>query len=76
MTTEAQVDGLGIFASFGFTLDAIGDDQLLLMHEGKRVASFIQTGATEAKLQEECALHLAKSHGWNGCLWSRKKEAN
>ena len=66
MTTQAQVQGLGPFAQRGFTLEPLGDDELLLLHEGEKVASFIQTGATEDSLQAECAKHLTMKHGWEG----------
>lgn len=71
MTTQAQIQGLGQFASWGFTLEHPDDHILLLLHESELVARFSQTGATKESLQAECALHLAKCHGWNGCLWSR-----
>lgn len=64
MNTEAQVQGLGVFAQRGFTLEHDGDDELLLMHEGEQVASFFQTGATPESLQEECAKHLVMKHAW------------
>ena len=64
MPTEAQVQGLGPFAQWGFTLEQLDDDELLLMHEGELVDSFIQTGTTEARLQQECAKHLVIKHGW------------
>ena len=69
MTTEAQVQGLGQFGQRGFTLEHDGAMTLFLLHEGKLVARFSQIGATEESLQEACALHLAKYHGWDGCLW-------
>ena len=73
MVTEAQIQGLGTFAHRGFTLEHDGAMAVFLLHEGKQVARFIQTGATPESLQEECALHLAKCHGWTGCLWSRNE---
>ena len=69
MTTQAQVQGLGAFSQRGFTLENIGDDKLLLIHEGELVGSFVQTGVTEESLQNECAKHLTIKHGWDGCLW-------
>jgi len=75
MTTQAQVQGLGEFARFGFTLEPHGDDIVLLLHENKVVAQFSQTGATEQSLQAECARHLVEKHGWDGRPRSRK-EAN
>jgi len=71
MTTQAQVQGLGEFARWGFTIEHDGAMALFLLHEGKRIARFIQTGATEDSLQAECAAHLVKYHGWDGALWSR-----
>ena len=73
MTTEAQIRGLGQFGRRGFTLYHPDDHVLFLMHEGERIAVFSQTGATEDSLQEECAHHLVLKHGWDGCLWQRKK---
>ena len=72
MVTKVQVQGLGEFARYGFTLEHPDDHVLYLMHQGERVAVFSQTGATEESLQVECARHLAMKHGWDGCLWSRK----
>jgi len=72
MTTKAQVQGLGDFAYRGFTLEHPDDHVLELLHEGERVATFSQTGATEGSLQYECAAHLVLKHGWGGCLWNRK----
>lgn len=66
MVTQAQVQGLGEFAHRGFTLEHPDDDEVVLMHEGERVASFIQTGVTEASLQNECAKHLVMKHGSYG----------
>ena len=74
MTTQTQVQGLGLFASWGFTLDHPDDHILELLHEGELVARFSQEGATQASIQEECAKHLAIKHGWGGALW--EKEAN
>ena len=73
MPTQAQTQGLGEFVRWEFTLEHIGDDELLLLHQGELATRFSQTGATEQGLQAECALHLAKCHGWDGCLWSRKE---
>ena len=75
MATAAQIQGLGQFARWGFTLERLDDHILVLMHEGELVARFSQTGATKESLQEECAKHLVMKHGWDGCLWARK-EAN
>ncbi|GAI64325.1 unnamed protein product [marine sediment metagenome] len=72
MTTQVQVQGLGQFASWDFTLEHVGDDELVLLHEGELVGRFSQTGASEKSLQKECALHLVKRHGWDGTLWSKK----
>ena len=72
MTTQAQVQGLGEFARWGFTLEHDGAVVVSLLHEGHLVGRFSQTGATEKTLQAECANHLAIKHGWDGCLWKRK----
>ena len=69
MTTQAQVQGLGEFACREFTLEHDGAMAVFLLHEGERIARFIQTGATEESLQEECAKHLVMKHGWDGSLW-------
>lgn len=58
MTTEAQVQGLGQFARWGFTLAHPDDHILELFHEGELIARFSQIGATEEGLQAECARHL------------------
>ncbi len=62
MPTKAQVQGLGEFAQRGFTLEYPDDDRVILMHQGEQVAVFIQTGATEDSLQNECAKHLLMEH--------------
>lgn len=71
MTTQAQVQGLGEFARFGFTLEYPNDHTVELWHEGELLALFSQSGATEESLQAECAKHLLLRHHWNGCIWSR-----
>ncbi|MBA7602292.1 hypothetical protein ES703_09380 [subsurface metagenome] len=68
MTTKAQVQGLGEFAQWGFTLEHPGDHVLFLMHDGRRIATFSQLGATPESIQKECARHLTLYHHWNGCL--------
>lgn len=68
MTTQAQVQGLGEYARFGFTLEHCDDHVVELRHEGEFVARFSQLGATEESLQAECARHLANKHGRDGCL--------
>ena len=73
MVTEAQVQGLGEFARWGFTLEHPDDHVLVLTHEKEMVARFSQTGATPESLQEECAKHLVMKHGWDGCLWQSAK---
>lgn len=73
MTTQAQVQGLGTFVNFGFTLEHPDDHVLELLHKGELVAHFSQLGATESSLQYECARHLVMKHGWDGCLWPRGK---
>ena len=75
MTTKVQIEGLGQFSRWGFTLQHPDDHLLLLMHEGELVARFSQTGATEESLQEECARHLALHHRWNGCIWNKTNES-
>ena len=68
MMTEAQAGGLGQFVYWGFTLEHDGAMALFLLHEGEFVARFMQTGATEQSLKEECAKHLVMKHHWDGCL--------
>jgi len=74
MTTQAQIQGLGEFANFGFTLEPDGAIAVFLLHEGELIGRFYQTGATEESLQAECARHLALRHHWNGCIWSREND--
>ncbi len=69
MTTQVQIEGLGQFSRWFFTLEHPDDHVLVLMHEKEMVARFSQTGATQGSLQEECARHLVEKHGWDGCLW-------
>lgn len=73
MTTQVQVQGLGPFDQWGFTLEHDGTMALFLLHEGERIVRFSQTGATEESLQAECSKHLVMKHDWDGCL---RKEAN
>ena len=63
MITQVQIQGLGQFGRWGFTLEHPDDHILLLLHDGELVGRFSQTGATEESIQRECALHLAKCHG-------------
>jgi len=72
MTTQAQIQGLGQFGNFGFTLEHPDDHILLLLHEGELVARFSQLGATPESLQAECSRHLVIKHGWSGSLWNRE----
>jgi len=74
MTTQAQVQGLGTFVNFGFTLEHDGAMTVFLLHENEIIGRFSQTGATEESIQAECANHLVMKHGWDGCLWKEKKE--
>lgn len=70
MTTQAQIQGLGEFTRWGFTLEHDGAMALFLLHEGELVGRFSQTGATEKSIQMQCALHLAKCHGpITRCRW-------
>jgi len=72
MTTQAQIQGLGQYVNWGFTLYHPDDHVVALLHEGRSIAIFSQTGVTEKCLQAECTQHLVMKHGWDGCLWSRK----
>jgi len=72
MVTEAQIQVLGSFARWGFTLEQPDDHVVVLLHEGKLVARFSQTGATPESLQAECSKHLVIKHGWAGCLWQKE----
>ena len=72
MVTEAQSGGVGMFARQGFTLEHLGCEVVLLLHEGEFVARFSQIGATEESLQAECSKHLAVKHGWDGALSQSK----
>lgn len=62
---------LGVFAQRGFILEHPDDHVVVLIHHGKEVAWFSQTGATPESLQEECTKHLVIEHGWDGCLWEK-----
>lgn len=75
MSTEVQSRGLGIFADLGFSLEQEGAVTVCLLHEGRFVARFSQTGATEDSLQGCCLDHLIIKHGWDGTL-IKKKEVN
>lgn len=72
MAVEAQNQGLGSFARWGFTLEHPDDHVVVLLHEGELLARFSQTGATEESLQAECSKHLVIKHGWDGCLWQKE----
>ena len=72
MTTVAQVQGLGEFARWGFTLGHPDDHTVVLLHEGRSIAIFSQTGTTEESIENECSRHLVMKHGWDGCLWPEK----
>ncbi len=76
MVTQAQTQGLGVFANFKFTLYCPDDHTVALLHEGRSIAIFRLTGATEESIQEKCCRHLALKHGWEGCLWSRKEKTH
>ncbi|GAJ11486.1 unnamed protein product [marine sediment metagenome] len=58
MTTKAQVQGLGEFADWGFTLERPDHHIIELHHQGELVARFSQAGATPESLQRACARHL------------------
>ena len=73
MVTQLQVQGLGQFAQWGFTLKHPDDHIVALLHEGRSIALFSQTGATQESLQKECALHLVLKHEWGGALWQSTK---
>jgi hypothetical protein len=70
--TEAYA--LGTFAQRGFTLEQVADDDLSLFHEGEKVGTFSQIGADPSSIQKECADHLVKRHGWDGCIYDSKKQ--
>ena len=72
MTTQIQVQGLGLFANWGFTLEHTDDHIVELHHQGELFARFSQEGATEESLQAKCSKHLVMKHGWDGCLESKK----
>ncbi len=74
MTTQAQIQGLGAYEQWGFTLEHPDDHVLFLMHKGERIAIFSQSGATEESIQETCANHLVMKHGWNGCLYQQEDD--
>lgn len=72
MATEAQVQGLGEFSRWNFTLEHPDDHLVVLLHQGELVARFSQLGATPESLQAECANHLVIKHHWDGCLWQKE----
>ena len=49
---------LGDFKNFGFSLGGDGDHLLYLSHNGKRIATFSQSGATIPAVHNQCILHL------------------
>ncbi len=55
MITQAQIQGLGEFARWGFTMEHPDGHILLLMHDGEQIAVFNQAVATQESLQRECA---------------------
>lgn len=73
MTTQAQAQGLGEFARWGFTLVEPDDHVVELHHEGEFVARFSQLGPNPGSIQAECANHLVMKHGWDGCLWNKER---
>ena len=74
MVTRAQVQGLGEFSRWGFTLEHPCDHVVALLHEDELVARFSQLGATTQSIQTECARHLVMKHGWDGCLWQKEAD--
>jgi len=49
---------LGDFRDFGFSLREEDDHLLHLFHNGKRIATFSQSGATIPAVHNQCILHL------------------
>ncbi len=74
MIVRAQILDMGEFARMGFTLECYGCEVVRLLHDGEMVTGLKQNEATEQYIQAECARHLAIYHGWDGCLWRRRKE--
>lgn len=72
MTTEAQIQGLGTFANFGFTLEHLDDHVVILLHKGELVGRFSQIGSQREKPSKGVCSSLGKVP-WNGCLWTRKE---
>lgn len=71
MAINWQIVTLGEFARMGFSLVHPDDHAVILFHEGHRISTFCQAGATEESIQAECLRHLAAKHGWDGCIWKR-----
>jgi hypothetical protein len=74
LTTRVQIQGLGEFARWGFTLKRSDSHIVELCHQGELIARFSPLEDTEQSLQAACARHLVIKHGWDGCLWSRSNE--
>ncbi len=53
METEAQRRGLGEYVRMGFTLEHDGATAVFLLHKGKLVGRFSQTGASARKAYKE-----------------------
>ena len=62
MTTKARVQGLGVYATKGFTLERADDDTIELYHEGEFIARFSQKGATPESLAKASLDHLTEQH--------------
>ena len=73
MNISTQIQSLGQFANWGFTLEGANSHNLLLLHDGELVSHFVPALASDRSIQNECSRHLASKHGWDGCLWSRKE---
>ena len=66
MTTRVQIQGLGEFARWGFTMEHLDNHIVELCHQGELIARFSQLGVTEQSLQAACGRHLVFKHGWDG----------
>ena len=51
LTMQVQIQGLGEFARWGFTLERSESHIVELCHQGELIARFSQAGVTEQRLQ-------------------------
>ena len=69
MTKQARLQGLGVYATLGFTLERIDDDTIELHHQGEFITRFSQKGATPESLAEVSLNHLKEKHPDDTKYW-------